>query len=392
MAVYLFKSTDADAPRLSGTAGDLTNLLQKCLVDGYNALTGVTVTRSGSTATFTKTAHGFVTGQRVRHSGFTETEYNVDARITVLSSSTWSITVSGTPTTPGATSGSAKMCPLDWTAAYTGTNKTAFRQKTTGMNGFYLRVDDSNAQNSQVRGYETMSDVDTGTGAFPTNAQVTVGSGLYFYKSNAASTANRPWYLYSGNGKLFVLVSCNTGTTFPGSISSAGSGIIFGDLVTGGGSDNYATIIVADLSTNIGSNSFRLGNVAATTGALSGHYFARTYAGTGTAVTGSKYASNHGELGFTALGTGGNTYPHPIYGGLLLGKMHAAETGAGGRGVIPGLWTTGHVGSSFTHGDTFSGATGSTVSGKTFEWVYVSSSSTWGCVFETSDTVDSSFG
>lgn len=36
----LYRSSDVGAPTLSGTAGDLTNLLDKCLVSGYGALAG----------------------------------------------------------------------------------------------------------------------------------------------------------------------------------------------------------------------------------------------------------------------------------------------------------------------------------------------------------------
>lgn len=36
----IYRSTDGSAPTLSGTAGDLTNLLDKCLVDGYGSQSG----------------------------------------------------------------------------------------------------------------------------------------------------------------------------------------------------------------------------------------------------------------------------------------------------------------------------------------------------------------
>ena len=39
MTVRLYRSTDGSAPTLSGTAGDLINLLDKCLVSGYGSST-----------------------------------------------------------------------------------------------------------------------------------------------------------------------------------------------------------------------------------------------------------------------------------------------------------------------------------------------------------------
>lgn len=59
------------------------------------------ITRSSSTATVTTAAaHGLVDGDLVRISGATQTEYNVDAYVTVTGATTFTYTVSGTPATP----------------------------------------------------------------------------------------------------------------------------------------------------------------------------------------------------------------------------------------------------------------------------------------------------
>jgi len=62
----------------------------------------VTITRSGSTATATWVggSHPFVTGQKVVHSGATQTEYNGAFTITSTGASTYTFTVTGTPATP----------------------------------------------------------------------------------------------------------------------------------------------------------------------------------------------------------------------------------------------------------------------------------------------------
>jgi hypothetical protein len=55
MAVTLYRSTDGSAPTLSGTAGDLVNVLDKCLVAGYGSQTAAGWTKSftgTNTATF----------------------------------------------------------------------------------------------------------------------------------------------------------------------------------------------------------------------------------------------------------------------------------------------------------------------------------------------------
>lgn len=68
-------------------------------IPGSVAISGIV--RSGTTATVTtSSAHGFVTGQRVRQAGANQSDYNGDFLITVTSSTTYTFTVSASATTP----------------------------------------------------------------------------------------------------------------------------------------------------------------------------------------------------------------------------------------------------------------------------------------------------
>lgn len=58
------------------------------------------ITRSGSTATVTKTAHGYNTGECVVIAGAAQAEYNGAHSITVVDANSFTFTVSGTPATP----------------------------------------------------------------------------------------------------------------------------------------------------------------------------------------------------------------------------------------------------------------------------------------------------
>lgn len=60
----------------------------------------VSITRSGSTATVTHTAHGLSTGQKIWIQGANETEYNGIFTVTVTGTNTYTYTVTGTPATP----------------------------------------------------------------------------------------------------------------------------------------------------------------------------------------------------------------------------------------------------------------------------------------------------
>lgn len=66
-----------------------------------NGMPLTSITRSGSTATVTTTvAHGLTSGDTVRISGASETEYNGDVVVTVTGATTFTYTVSGSPATP----------------------------------------------------------------------------------------------------------------------------------------------------------------------------------------------------------------------------------------------------------------------------------------------------
>ena len=89
-------------PTLSGTAGDLTTLLDAVLVNGTTAQSVTSITRSGSTATVTVAAHGIPTGQTGWRTiaGAVETDYNGTFLVTATSSTVFTFTVGGSPATP----------------------------------------------------------------------------------------------------------------------------------------------------------------------------------------------------------------------------------------------------------------------------------------------------
>lgn len=59
------------------------------------------ITRASQTATVTTaTAHGFTTGDYVTHAGAAQSEYNVEAQVTVTGATTYTFTVSGSPASP----------------------------------------------------------------------------------------------------------------------------------------------------------------------------------------------------------------------------------------------------------------------------------------------------
>jgi len=82
------------------SAPNLLNGTRCRLVNVTNSGAVTSITRSSSTATVTKTAHGLETGWDITIVGADQVEYNGNHVITVTSADTFTYTVSGTPATP----------------------------------------------------------------------------------------------------------------------------------------------------------------------------------------------------------------------------------------------------------------------------------------------------
>lgn len=391
MTVRLYRSTDAGATSVTGAAGGLVAVLDAVLVNGYNSAT-VTITRSGTTATVTHTAHGYgvsdpAQARRVVFSGAGQSEYNIEATITVVDANTYTYQVSGSPATPATGTITSKRAPLGWTIAFTGTNKRAYRAPSG--NRYYLRIDDSGTSQARAVGYESMTDVDTGTNAFPTAAQLS--GGMYFPKSTTADSTVRPWVLVGDEKRFFIDVSVTTTAGF-----TDGVPFHFGDFKPLAASDAFATAIGGGITaTSAPAVTAMCCSRAPSTSVAPGNtvYLARAYtqvlAG---ATTGAMIWPFVGiqASGGTVWVPGGNNGPSfPGYAGqLYLGKTYildgSAVSAAIVRGTMPGVWMPSHSTTNLTHGQIIQG-TGDQ-STKTFYAAFITNSG-W-IALEISDTWD----
>lgn len=261
-----------------------------------------------------------------------------------------------------------------WSKEYSATNYAAYRQG--GASGLYLWVNDSNAQLARVVGYKVMTDILSGTGPFPTDAQFS--GGLYCRKSVSANSTTRPWIAYATN-RVFHLFIQGGSTTF-GTYGGGDSSLSFGVLDSVIAGDVNAGFIMGATDTSPSSTSatlLRIPQPAYSTAVLAGHYLAGSYSQSGGAIAFAK----RGNSLYVQSNSGGAAvaYPEPATGGLHISEITALETGMITRGRIPGLWNLGHAYTYFTHLDTFSGA--GALTGKTFQIVLMG---TYGMVIETS--------
>jgi hypothetical protein len=290
VAVNVYRSSDSSAPTLSGTAGDLVNLLDKTLVSGYGS----------------KTAAG-------------------------------------------------------WSKPYTGTNSAVFRMGAG--NQFYLDVNDNGpgaatAQEARVRGYETMSAVATGTGPFPTTAQLSAG--IVVRKSAAASGTTRTWCLIADDRTFYLFVQT-------GDVAGQWWGFSFGDLysyVTG--TDNYRTVIIGRVVENSASGGNEWLEMTSSTvlSTLTGHYMARVYTGLGGSVNVGKVGDNSKGIALGSALRGVFAVPHPVDGAVWLSPVFVNDSTVTVRGKLRGFYHYLHTVASFTDQDTVAGA--GVYSGHTF--------------------------
>lgn len=273
-----------------------------------------------------------------------------------------------------------------WTKPYTGANLAAFRSGT-GSNQMYLRVDDTAAQDARLVGYETMSDVNTGSGPFPTTGQFS--GGLYMCKSNAASSTARGWVLIATEKAFYLWVNWNqTGLTVDGSPEPV---LFFGDFTSRKSGDAFNTMIIASTSATTYSGNYFSSMQAQLSDSTAGHYIARAFTQTGAAIVSGKIHersfTNAYNIG-SAAGAQATVYPDPVAGGIILTPAYITEGASGNsvvRGVLPGVWGPCHSTLVGNQGDTFTGS--GDLSGKTFILLDCAAASTYTRVaFETSNT------
>lgn len=238
------RSTMTGAPALTGQVGSLVSLLDALLVNGWGSQTATSVVVAGGVATATFASnHAAAPHAVVTVAGITGTyaAMNGEQKVTATGTNTisWATALAN-----GSAAGTitVKMAGAGFATPFTGTNLRAYKSSSPQAHGHYLRVNDTAAQVARAVGYENMTAISTGTGLFPSAAQL--NGGYYWGKSSAASSAAVPW-TFASDGRMFYLFpqAGNPGGANPAFTS--GAPLIFGDLLPRAPSgDPYATAMV----------------------------------------------------------------------------------------------------------------------------------------------------
>lgn len=362
ITVVRYESTDAGAPVLTGEAGTLVFLLDKCLVDGYGSVTLTSLTQAAGIATgTTAAAHGFQIDQVVLLAGATPAAYNGLVRVLTVTTTAFTFAIDAATASPASGTITTKRPSLGWSKPFSATNQAAYRQPA-GSNQMYLFVDDAlsgtTQRNAYVRGFETMSDLVTGTGAFPTTAQLANGDACY--KSATQDSVARAWTLV-GDGKLFYLFTRPYSTGAP----TAANTLAFGDFGSYKPGDAYNTLLIARSTAGTATNGSsadagdwmsRLEVSNSVVG--NGHYLPRSYTQISTGIgfykIGSAVGSGSAQLTAAGPNTAGSAvschcisgrcgmdYPSPVDNGYHIAPIQVGELSFY-RGLLPGVYQPMH--------------------------------------------------
>lgn len=437
-APLLFKSSDPGAPTLSGTAGNLLNVLNACLIinkafaavsaGSFLDRTAEAQTQGGTAFTMFQTPgtnDEFYIGMSVKfgRAKFTLATLGVGGTYVweYWNGSAWT-TLTVTDGTTGFTASGIVTwtAPANWvstavngvtllwvrarltvanstnptvtTLTVTGwsiafgptTNQADYQQG--GGNQFYLDVNDNapgagTGKEARAFGFEAMSALGVGTGQYPTTVQRPAG--IIPRKSATADATTRTWLLIADDRTLhlFVLTTDGAGTYYTFS---------WGDFYSEVLNDSFRTQIIGRHTENdsgSGGENFGTVETACNQAVRTGHYVVRAYTGLGSSVQNLKITDSSKSNGANGL-FGVVPFLNGPNGGLYLVPITLCES-SHLRGRLRGVWAPMHAVASYNDGDTFNG--NNQLAGRTFlvvKNVLLITGTAGAAVLETSDTWD----
>lgn len=238
----------------------------------------------------------------------------------------------------------------------------------TGSSGLACVINDngpnvtSTFKEAWITGWESVAGVGapvgTGSGQFPTPAQLLATGHGVIRKSASADAVTRAWQLFAdAHSAVMFLASGDTAGVY--------QAFYFGDVFSiKNTADNYRCMLIANNLEN-SATAGQMGLQCIMTGSLTGHFIARTYGGGGTSITSGKHGDYAKSAGLTSL-DGIVQAPNGPNNSYFLAPLTVNETvGASVRGRLRGLYQVCHPKATFADGQVITGA--GDYAGKTFQ-------------------------
>lgn len=267
-SVTWMHSEQVGAPQangLAGSNGQLLQILDAVLINGFNSQTVSSVTSSAETITLSfGTSHGYVEMQKITISGANNSQLNGDHTIIAVTNNTIVIERLGVSDTSGVIK--TKVAPLGFESIFGSTNplKRAYRSKNTATTQTVLYLDMAIPANSgynatdpvqraSVSMCEDMAELGVQINSYTdaTNNYATNPNGVLMWyqsrgyaKNESVSTNKNSSWVVIGNGDYFYLIfDWQMWTNYAGSFRGVGQRdfYMFGDMPSLAGlSDAYS--------------------------------------------------------------------------------------------------------------------------------------------------------
>lgn len=351
--IHVYSSDMQGAPALSYASGSLVNVLDACLVTGFNLSPITTIEVAAGIATATVTAgHRLKPPVRIKISGHASLNGTYPAFSTPSPTTFTFPAAVPDGSYPG---GSVSVSAAGWQKVFSATGTAVYRSLDTLSTQTLFRIEQS-GWSGYVNAYETMSDINTGTGKF-TALNADKGDTFYCTYPSTATTP-RAWWVAATESLVVLWVARGFADA---SILSGIGGTLFGDVPPLFGYDLSAAFIpnesftaaVSDAPLDTGAQQIIMRRgLNQDPGPVSGTLttpFGRASVGTGL-VMGAQTENRLLISEITAMDFNYSTTITP-------------------RGVLPYLYMCplGFADSSYyPPGTTFAGAAGSAAEGKTF--------------------------
>jgi len=217
--IKVIHSFQNEAPILRTNAGDLINLLDAVLINGFGEKQIDHLTSVDFTATATIDAgHSYKNGDILRISGADQDVYNGDYVIYNCNDTEFSYTLLYSNSVVATGIVKCKISPLGWTSSLSGENKKVYSPNLSFGKNIYFRVED-NGENSlyedgnsfafgtqvaTIEVYESMLDINNGIPEIDYRRQ-------YILKDWDISSGHdpQPWVIIGNDKCFYLLISPN---------------------------------------------------------------------------------------------------------------------------------------------------------------------------------------
>jgi hypothetical protein len=329
-----FTHTMAGAPVLSHAPGSLIAVLDACLINGFDLRPALTLTVTAGVATMTFSGISAARPEAViLIAGVTGPLAAINGERRVLTAASGVLTFA-TALPNGTATGTInfRMAPLNWLNPFTGTNVRVYRSADMLSTRHFMRVSDTTSLFASVRGFENMTDVDTGTGPFP-NVTQRGGQGAGINKSISTSVTFPVKWSVVGNGRCFLINI--VGNSNSNSAQFAGRSCFYGDFQAfRPAGDPFAFAVSAGSESPTASDG--LGNVDG--GAQTSIFTSRDFHGLGGSAAFDSY-SESGSTIISGTDTTGGIFPSTVDGSMRLSRrLFRTSTNTPARGAVPGLF------------------------------------------------------